>query len=113
MWRTHRTTQFCPEHVTKQPLGCLDLRLEGIDAVCQHLAAVQAAGPTVGDVTVQPAGSGTFLAEYSGNYRTLDERTFDVPMTSVIGFDGTRVRRIREYWDSLLVASEGLVNKHP
>ncbi|MFF2653671.1 nuclear transport factor 2 family protein [Streptomyces sp. NPDC058045] len=78
----------------------LPAEITGKHAVRAHLAAVQAGGLTVRDPAVEQLTGTRYLAEYTGTYRTADGTPVDIPLIAVVDHDGTRIRTIREYWDT-------------
>ncbi|MFF3394137.1 nuclear transport factor 2 family protein [Streptomyces sp. NPDC002669] len=82
----------------------LPARVEGKPAVRAHLSAVRAGGLRIGAPAVERITEGRYLAEYTGTYRAADGTVADVPLIAVIDIDGIAITRIREYWDTLLLA---------
>ncbi|NNG36149.1 nuclear transport factor 2 family protein [Nakamurella aerolata] len=83
----------------------LPARIDGKPAVRRHLAAVQAGGLTVGEPTIEQVTPSRYLAEYTGTYRTSNGAAVDVPLVAIIDHDATGIHRIREYWDTYLLAT--------
>lgn len=77
----------------------------GKDAVRIRLGAAQDSGLRISDPRIVQAGERGFLAEYTGTYRGVDGSTAEVPLVAFIEHDGTAITRIREYWDTLRIAT--------
>lgn len=85
-------------------LGLPD-HVAGKAQVRDRLGAAQAGGLRLSDPIVVSAGAGRYLTEYTGTYRSIEGNTAKVPLIAVIEHDGQAITRIREYWDTLRLAT--------
>lgn len=82
----------------------LPARIEGMAAVRAHLSAVQAGGLTVHEPLIQRVTATRYVVEYTGAYRAPDGDSVNVPLIAIIDHKETKIRSIREYWDTHLLA---------
>ena len=83
----------------------LPARVVGLQPVRERLGAAQASGLTLSATMIHDASPGRCFAEYTGTYRTENGREAEVPLVAAIEHDGDRITLIREYWDTLRLAT--------
>jgi ketosteroid isomerase-like protein len=79
-------------------------RIEGPGAARTHLRQVQDSGLRLADPKIQELNDGGFLVEQRGLY-TVDSSVLSIPIVSIVYLSNDRIVRLREYWDTALLAT--------